>query len=136
MEQTFELISDLHKDARGFRPTNSWFAFFNALPYEDKLSTYDSLIAEMETSNKREKEEAEIALAEFEGRLNQMVADYGITFSRALRWDMDANNVDVVGALEQHGCIDQEVGFYLYKQGISNREEKRYIEIVKNEFDI
>ena len=135
-KQTFELISDLHKDARGFRPTTSWFAFFDALSYEDKVKTYDGLVAEMEASIKREKEEAATALAEFEDRLNKMVADYGITFSRALRWDMDANNVDIAGALEQHGLIDQEVGFYLYKQGISHREEQRYIEIVKKEFDI
>lgn len=117
---SFELIRDLHKDARGFRPSAEWMAVFNGLSDVAKEETWDNLCRELE-ENETEDERREIeAVAEFNARIDGMVTDYGIARADAFRWDMEAFEVDIEGALEYHGSAIQEIEFYLWKQGIAS----------------
>ena len=54
-QQDFDLIRDLHKEARGRRPSYDWDGWFAALPTAEKQVVWDDLVAE---SNERDAEEA------------------------------------------------------------------------------
>jgi hypothetical protein len=54
-QHDFDLIRDLHKEARGRRPSYDWDVWFAALPLAEKQEVWNDLVAE---SNKRDAEEA------------------------------------------------------------------------------
>ena len=114
----FELLSDLHKDARGFRPSASFIEAFEAQDEAKQQRRWDSLCQELK---ERECEEALMqmnAQRNFETRIEGMVADYGINRGTALRWDMKAFEVDIDEALQYYGCAAQEIEHYLYRNGL------------------
>jgi len=124
---TFELIRDLHKDARGFRPSQGWMDYFDGLTDAAKKETWDSLCREMA---EREADEARMELTaqrEYETRIEGMVADYGIDRATAIRWDAEAFELDIEGQLEYHGSAAQEIEFFLYKQGIACKMFPMYV---------
>lgn len=123
----FELIRDLHKDARGFRPSVDWMEAFNASTFEEQEATWESLCDELERREAHERDEEAHALAVFERRLEDMVADYGIDLATALRWDMESFEVDVNETLAYHGTASQEIEFYFWKQGLAQKEWPRYV---------
>lgn len=59
----FELISDLHKDARGFRPSSRWMAAFRASTHAEQEAEWNALCAELERSMAEEKAAEERATA-------------------------------------------------------------------------
>ena len=42
-----ELVSDLHKDARGYRPTESFWSYWNLLMPSEKQGVWDGLCAHL-----------------------------------------------------------------------------------------
>ena len=54
-QHDFDLIRDLHKAARGRRPSCDWDEWFAALPTAEKQAVWDDLVAE---SDERDAEEA------------------------------------------------------------------------------
>lgn len=118
----FELISDLHKDARGFRPSASYIEAFFAKTESEQQAQWDSLCAEFD---RREMEEARQELAaqrKYEQRLASMQADYNIDRTTAIRWDLDGNDEsleEIDYALTHYGIADQEIDHFLWKQGIA-----------------
>jgi len=54
-QHDFTLIRDLHKEARGRRPSCDWDEWFAALPLAEKQDVWDDLIAE---SQERDADEA------------------------------------------------------------------------------
>jgi len=132
----FELISDLHKDARGFRPSVDWMKAFTESSFEDQEAIWDSLNKELEEREARERDEEAHALAVFERRLEDMVADYNIDLPTALRWDMESFEVDINEALAYHGSASQEIEFYLWKQGIAFSEFPRFVALACEAFGL
>ena len=53
-QHDFTLIRDLHKEARGRRPSCDWDEWFAALPLAEKQAVWDGLVAE---SNQRDADE-------------------------------------------------------------------------------
>lgn len=123
----FELIRDLHKDARGFRPSAGWMDYFNGLTEVEQEATWNSLCDELEDRNLEEARHELAAQREYETRIGGMVADYGIDRATAMRWDAEGFQLDIESALEYHGCADQELEFFLYKQGISTKMFPMYV---------
>lgn len=116
---TFELISDLHKDARGFRPSQGWMNVFNGLSEMAKEETWDQLCREL-ADNELEDQRRELdAQRTYETRLAGMMADYGIDRATAIRWDAESFDLDVTEALEYFGSATQEIDHFLFKQGIA-----------------
>lgn len=132
----FELISDLHKDARGTRPTMDWMQAFTESTYEEQEAIWESLCDELEQREAERRADEADALAVFERRLEDMQADYGIDLATALRWDMDAFEVDIAGAIETFGDATQEIEFYLWKQGIAFDQYQRFVKIIKDAVDL
>lgn len=118
MSRGFELISDLHKDARGFRPTADFYRYFESKTDAEKQIVWDELVEDLDNEIARRKILQAQALEAFTQRINGMVQDYGITRAAALRWDMESFDVDIAGALAQHGSAAQEIEHYLWNQDI------------------
>ena len=109
MTYTFadELISDLHKDAHGMRPTSSFMDAWMFDSDEGKQATWDYLVMVMKESMEQEKNAEAQALLVFKDKLRSIMADCGYNWKQALRsW------TDEVGAY--HG-----LHFFLYDQGLS-----------------
>ncbi len=132
----FDLIRDLHKDARGFRPSQGWMEIFEGLSDAAQEETWNSLCDEMA---EREAEQARAELAaqrEYETRIGGMIDDYGIDRATAIRWDAEAFELDTASAIQYHGCADQEIEFFLYKQGISTRMFPMYVAEITASLDV
>src|SRR5210317_723674 len=62
---SFDLISDLHKDARGFRPSGDWTEMFNGLSEQDQEQIWNNLCKELQDNEALQKEVEEDALYSF-----------------------------------------------------------------------
>jgi hypothetical protein len=115
----FDLIRDLHKDARGFRPSSSFMTAFEAQTPAKQQADWDSLLDELSEREAQERYMQLTAQREYETRIEGMVADYSITRATAIRWDIEAFDVDIKGALQYHKTAEQEIEHFLYNQGIA-----------------
>lgn len=89
-----QIVSDLHKDARGFRPGQSWWQMWDALSDAEKQNVWDALGEELSETMERERQaEARAALALTE-RLEQMYELGAKTEVQALKWIMEAEEFD------------------------------------------
>jgi hypothetical protein len=96
MSYTFDetIVSDLHKDARGFRPSQTWWSVWNRVSDDAKQDIWDALCIELSEELDREKrEQARAALALTE-RLEQMYELGATSEVQALQWIMEAEEFD------------------------------------------
>lgn len=84
------IVSDLHKDAFGFRPSQTWWTEWDASDEEGKQQLWDWLLealdAEMEAQRKRD----ERAINEFEDRVNSLVQLGAPDRLTAIRWIVES----------------------------------------------
>ena len=62
-----DILSDLHKDAYGFRPSEGFFVEWDLLDNDGKQDLWDQLVETVADSIQREREYQRMAIAEFEG---------------------------------------------------------------------
>ena len=97
-------LSDMHKDAYGYRPRIN----FNDGTWTQE--SFDTFVERTGAALRFEIEESKIRDAErkadFESRISGYCTDFGITRETAMRWDMDASD------------CDGDVDYYLYLQGM------------------
>lgn len=99
-----DLISDLHKDAYGMRPSPEFMVNWKAAPNDQKQEIWDDLIFELTRSLAEEKAEHEKAMAEFERK---------ITDRLELGYDRKAAIRSIIGTLNEKDAIDQYGGSYV-----------------------
>jgi len=114
-----QIVSDLHKDARGYRPSNSWWQMWNALGDAEKQNVWDGLLNELDvemTRERKDKARASLALTE---RLEQMYQLGAKTEVQALQWIMEA---------EEFSDIDLQYGasYFCFHFGLSYSAEKEF----------
>lgn len=63
------ILSDLHKDARGFRPCEMFWSNWHACGDDQRQVIWDGLIKELDAEMERERQEHACAIAEFEQSL-------------------------------------------------------------------
>lgn len=87
-----DIVSDLHKDARGFRPTEyfweEWEAYANDPDLRQKM--WDGLIAELAEANEIQEEAEAIALANIKKRISDYIEMGAKTEVRAIKWIIEA----------------------------------------------
>jgi hypothetical protein len=83
-------ISDLHKDAYGFRPSESFWSAFAAFNPDQKQALWDSMIADLKRSMEEDRVMQEEAVVKFEDRVDNLMHD-GTTRKRVIEWLMDAD---------------------------------------------
>jgi len=93
-----QIVSDLHKDARGFRPREGWWATWNEAADDRKQVIWDNLLEELRcTMDEEARREAE-ALARFETRVTETLALGAGDRTTAIRWilqGMDLSETDL-----------------------------------------
>jgi hypothetical protein len=89
-----DTVSDLHKDAYGFRPSSAWWACWNANSDDLKQEEWDRLVDELGLTNKRQEAYEMEAIARFEKAVDTTVATGAATRKDAVRWMMDGSNVN------------------------------------------
>ena len=94
---TFDIltVSDLHKDARGFRPSQGWMENWIELIAELKQQVWNSLLEELEESNTQEALRQEAAIAAFEKRISGAIALGAKDEETAIRWILEGENFDL-----------------------------------------
>jgi hypothetical protein len=96
MSYTFDenIVSDLHKDARGYRPSHHWMELWNYADNDQKQVMWDALCKELSAKLDRERQaEARAALALTE-RLEKMYELGAKSEVQALQWIMEAEEFD------------------------------------------
>ena len=107
------LISDLHKDAYGFRPDQSFWATFAAFNPDQKQALWDSMLADLERSIEEDRKLQEDAVFKFEQRVENLMHD-GTNVKRVVAWLMQAEECNDVEMFE----FDNGLPFgYLKKMG-------------------
>ena len=109
MKYTFanELISDMHKDAYGRRPTTSFMDAWMFDSDEGKQATWDYLQMIIEEDAAQQCDDAADALARFKDKLRSVMADYGYTWKQAVRF------------LSREAKMADDLPYFLWRQGVS-----------------
>lgn len=89
-----ELYSDLHKDARGSRPGEIGFNYWNSLTPEKKQAQWDSLIVEMNERYEEEKLEERRSIDRFEYLIRNTIEAGAADRAQALKWILDAEQLE------------------------------------------
>lgn len=79
-------VSDLHKDAYGFRPSQSFWAQWAAFNGDQKQAVWDDLCDTLKATIARENAEQERAVKDFEVQLSNLLVSGAKDFAMALRW--------------------------------------------------
>lgn len=86
------ILSDLHKDARGFRPTQGWMEMWSELCDESKQTVWNNLLEELRESIQQERREKEEAIAKFEKRISDTIKLGAGDTDTAIRWILEGEN--------------------------------------------
>jgi hypothetical protein len=107
MAYTFDerIVSDLHKDARGFRPSVYWWDQWKLCSDDQKQVMLDSLCEELEAEIAREKTAQKQAYFSLMDRIDETLALGAGDVITALKWIMEA---------EQFGDYDLQYGAYYF----------------------
>ena len=92
MNYTFDeqILSDLHKDARGFRPRGEFFwASWNESDNDGKQAIWDNLISELDVVNREDALREAEALEDFKARITDVIGLGAGDRETALRWRPD-----------------------------------------------
>jgi hypothetical protein len=124
MSYTFDesIVSDLHKDARGFRPSCMWWKTWEESSAEEKQVIWDDICAELEEEINREKRMQENALANMKKRIADTIALGASDEVSALKWIIEAEGFDASDLM--YG-----VSYFCYHFGLSYNVENTMPEI-------
>ena len=81
-----DLISDLHKDAYGFRPSQSFWACLAAADADQKQLIWDYLLESLEATIVRERQAESRAVKDFEQRIASLLSLGAKDFQMAVKW--------------------------------------------------
>jgi hypothetical protein len=114
MTYTFDerIVSDLHKDARGFRPSEYWWQQWNLCSDAQKQIMWDALSEELSAELDRERVAKARAMLALTERLEKMYEIGAKSEVQALQWIMEAEEFD--GADLQYGA-----DYFCYHFGLS-----------------
>ena len=96
MTYTFDenIVSDLHKDARGFRPTEYFWEEWTQMPDQFKQKIWDCLCQELEETLNRERRLEAEAMISMHQRIQGIMLLGARDEVQALKWIMEAEEFD------------------------------------------
>lgn len=89
-----ELYSDLHKDARGTRPGQMGFDYWNSLLPAEKQRQWDALIVEMNQRHEEEARQEALAIERVEAQLTYWISIGAGNRETAIRWLHEAEDTN------------------------------------------
>lgn len=110
MTYTFDetIISDLHKEAYGFRPREGWWNMWAAFNADQKQATWDSLIADLDDAIEQQEQQEAQALVEFRQSLRKVMDLMNCTWNRAVEVLAEAEGDD----------LSYDFDYFMWKQGV------------------
>lgn len=100
------ILSDLHKDARGFRPSVDYTTWFAGLPKENQAREWDSLSKELKDNEEREAAEQKDSLGKWEDHMLGLMRVHNIEKKDAVKWDMESEEIVIrCGQDVDHYCF-------------------------------
>lgn len=117
------IVSDLHKDARGFRPDEYFWEEWTQSPDNVKQIIWDNLIDEMNRSMKQQRENEAAALVEFRKIVAAQMVYCNVDWKTALEFLADAEDCDV-------DC-EQGFDYFLWGQGLGYEDRLRIRKLYK-----
>lgn len=92
-DYTFDenIVSDLHKDAYGFRPGTRFWGFWDSATDAEKQAEWDLLIKALERRIEEDAAQEKACIAQFEQLVSKSIAAGAANRETALRWIMDAS---------------------------------------------
>lgn len=87
-------VSDLHKDARGYRPTQAFWNSWNCQDDEGKQTAWNVLIWELNDQMERQRQADAMAIIEMHQRVQGMLLLGAKSEVQALQWIMEAEGFD------------------------------------------
>lgn len=86
------LFSDLHKDARGYRPSGDYYTWLKNASDDEKQSEWDGLIREMHRRCEEEDEQERLCLIDFERKISKVMNTGAKSRQMAVQWIYDSLN--------------------------------------------
>lgn len=117
------IISDLHKDARGYRPTQDFWAGWVGLAPSGKQEIWDMLVEEMKLRDAEEQQSEAYALVEFRKLVRKTMDFCGTKWTKAVEFLCDAEGDDI-------NC-EQGFDYFLWKQGIGYQDRANIRKLFK-----
>lgn len=113
------IVSDLHKDARGFRPTQYWWDQWNLCTDNQKQIMWDSLCDEHEAEIKRERQAQAVAILELQARICHTRSLGAQSDKEALKWIIEA---------EEFSDFDLQYGadYFCYHFGLAYSDASKF----------
>lgn len=123
MAYTFanDLISDLHKDAYGFRPSQRFFNDWNSYTDDEKQEVWDSLVATMEYNQKEEARHEAENLVKFRNLLRSVMN------AASCNWKVAMNNLIYAENLDPN----YELDYFLWNQGLGFNDRNKISKLFK-----
>lgn len=92
MTYTFDenLISDLHKDAKGFRPSEYYFNIWNNSSNDEKQAIWDTLINDFNDRVLEERKQENAAVDAFESQIELLMNSGAVDRTQAISWIVDS----------------------------------------------
>lgn len=84
------IVSDLHKDAYGFRPLEGFWRHWNESTMDQKQVIWDKLLRDLDREIEAEKKRHEMAIAEFEDLIRTNISCGAGDRETAIRWIVDS----------------------------------------------
>ena len=88
-----QIVSDLHKDAYGFRPMASWWECWKFQDDDGKQAAWNTLLDDLEKTNERERAEQEVAVKQFDDRIELIINSGASDRETAIRWIIESMNL-------------------------------------------
>jgi hypothetical protein len=121
-QYTFDdsLISDLHKDAYGVRPTQTFWTLWETMAPSEKQSEWEWLCKLVDEADRRCAEVAKEAYLAWSVDINELMYKHDISEARAIIWDMQARNMGI-----------EDLSFYCYERGLDYSIEMEIEKLIK-----
>lgn len=121
----FDLLSDLHKEVHGFRPTAIFMRNFRAFDEETQQALWDSLREQLEEKNNAMAEKEAKALVEFRDNVRRTVRFCNIDWKAAVRFLAEAEGDNIEDD-------DQTFDYFLWTNGLGFADRRNILKLYKD----
>lgn len=121
------IVSDLHKDAYGFRPRGMFWSEWNNASDDEKQEIWDDLCKALERAIQEEKEQEEFAVIQFNDRVAKVIASGASDRETAIRWIIQSMDFDEYDLMYGGDKV-------CYELGLPYSMQIEFDEICKNMF--
>ena len=112
MTYTFDenTVSDLHKDAFGFRPSRSWYWDWNGYSDDEKQKEWDFLLQALKRGMEDEARREDDAIFDFDCEVRRLMEIGAANRETAIRWMLDSMGMDEFDLMYGGSFVCYELG--------------------------